>query len=108
MDRINDDGVTGHSEVIVRTPDADLLGGILRMGIREFSGQLLPSKLKQQKVAFEGLRKYAVDVVEVAVGFILVLFIEFVCVKSFVAELFRFFKDKAVGLPRCFGMWTRT
>jgi hypothetical protein len=90
MNRFNDDGVAGHSEIVICTPDAHPLGGILGMRIRELPGQLLPSELNEQRYAFLGLRKYAVDVVKVAVGFILVLFIEFICVKSLVAELFRF------------------
>jgi len=50
---------------------------------------------------------YAVDVVEVAVGFILVLFVEFGCVESFVVEFVLLLKDEAVGLPRSLSMRTR-
>jgi len=40
MDRINDDGVAGHPEVIIGAPDTHPFSGILRVRIRKFSSQL--------------------------------------------------------------------
>lgn len=79
MHRLKHFWVTAHSEVVIGTPDSDsfIFGGHMSPG--EFLGE-------------------AIDVVEIAVGFILVLLIQLVVVEAFVVEI----GDRRSGW---FGTW---
>ena len=50
--------------------------------------------------------QHPIDIVEVAVGFIIALFIEFIRVKSFVVKFLGVFKDQSVSSPSSLGMRT--
>lgn len=64
---LDDDGVLAHAEVVVRAPDGDLVLGLCGVGARELLGQ-------------------AVDVVEEAVGLVLVLLVQLLLVGGLVVK----------------------
>ena len=67
--------ITAHAEIVVGAPDGDLFVAAGHVSAREF------------------LRE-TIDVVEVAVGFVFVLFVEFGAIEGFVVV---FFNDRCSG-----------
>ena len=64
---LDDDGVLGHAEVVVRAPDSDLVFGLGGVCTRELLSQ-------------------AVDVVEKAIGLVLALLLQLALIDAFVVE----------------------
>ena len=95
---IDDNGMTGHAEVVIRTPNTNSFIFILCMSIGKFPGKL------RSVLCFNST--YPIDIVEVTVRFIFMFFIQFIGIESFIIKRSRSLKFQSMSLPSSFSMRT--